>query len=96
MHKVEANNWLGNNQTGRRKNFCAVETGTIDQLIIEAHRLTKYPLCIHQDDTMGCYDRIIRSHAILIAVHLKKTLKSFQSKNYQLYMRIGNVNKIEK
>ena len=65
MNKTESNNWLGNNQTGRRKNFCAVETGTIDQLIIEAHRLTKYPLCIHQDDTMGCYDRIIRIHAIL-------------------------------
>ena len=65
MHKAEANNWLGNNQTGGRKNFCAVETGTIDQLIIETHRLTMYPLCIHQDDAMGCYDRIIRSHAIL-------------------------------
>ena len=65
MHKAERNNWLGNNQTGGRKNFCAVETGTIDQLIIETHRLTKYPLCIHQDDAMGCYDRIIRSHAIL-------------------------------
>ena len=49
----------------RKKCFCAVETGTIDQLIIETHRLTKYPLCIHQDDAMGCYDRIIRSHAIL-------------------------------
>ena len=65
MHKAEANNWLGNNQTGGRKKICAVETGTIYQLIIETHRLTKYPLCIHQDDAMGCYDRIIRSHAIL-------------------------------
>ena len=27
--------------------------------------LTKYPLCIHQDHAMGCYDRIIRSHTIL-------------------------------
>ena len=65
MKKVESNKWLGNNQTGRRKNFCAVETATIDQLIIKTHRLTKFPLCIHQDDAMGCYDRIIRSHAIL-------------------------------
>ena len=65
MNKAESNNWLGNNQTGGRKNFCAVEIGTIDQLIIETHRLTKYPLCIHQYDAMGCYDRIIRSHAIL-------------------------------
>ena len=52
MKKVESNKWLGNNQTGRRKNFCAVETATIDQLIIKTHRLTKFPLCIHQDDAM--------------------------------------------
>ena len=65
IHKAESNQWLGNNQTGGRKNFCTVETGTIDQLIIETHRLTKYPLCIHQDDAMSCYYRIIRSHAIL-------------------------------
>ena len=65
MHKAKSNQWLGNNQTGGRKNFCAIETGTIDQLIIETHRLTKYPLCLHQDNAMGCYDRIIRSHAIL-------------------------------
>ena len=65
MKKAESNQWLGNNQTGGRKNFCAIETATIDQLIIETHRLTKHPLCIHQDDAMGCYDRIIRSHAIL-------------------------------
>ena len=64
MKKAEANHWLGNNQTGGRKNVCAVETATIDQLIIETHQLTKFPLCIHQDDAMGCYDRIIRSHAI--------------------------------
>ena len=49
--KAESNQWLGNNQTGGQKNLCAVETGTIDQL--ETHRLTKYPLCIHQDDAMG-------------------------------------------
>ena len=65
MKKVEANHWLGNNQTGRRKHFCAVKTATIDQLIIETHRLTNFPLCIHQDDAMGFYDMIIRSHAIL-------------------------------
>ena len=63
MKKSEANHWLGNNQTGGK--FYAVETATIDQLIIETHRLTKFPLCIHHDDTMGYYDSIIRSHAIL-------------------------------
>ena len=47
MKKVEKNNWLGNNRTGGRKNFYAVETVTIDQLVIKTHRLTKFPLCIH-------------------------------------------------
>ena len=65
MKKVELNKCLGNSQIGRRKNFFVVETGTIDQLVIETHRLAKFLLCIHQDDAMGCYDRIIRSHAIL-------------------------------
>ena len=65
MHKAESNQWLGNNQIGGRKNFCAIETETIDQLIIETHRLTKYPLYIHQDNAMGCYDCIIRSYAII-------------------------------
>ena len=65
MKKVEVNHWVGNNQTGGRKNFCSVGTATIDQLIIETHWLTKFLLCIHQDDAMRCYDRIIRSYAIL-------------------------------
>ena len=43
----------------------AVETATINEIIIDTHRLTKVPLCIHQDDAKACYDRIIRSHAIL-------------------------------
>ena len=29
MNKAESNNWLGNSQTSGRKDFCAVETGTI-------------------------------------------------------------------
>ena len=45
--------------------FSAVETATINELIVETHRLTKLPLCIHHDDTMTWYGRIIRSHAIL-------------------------------
>ena len=43
----------------------AVATTTINELIIENHRLTEYPVCIHQDDSMEWYDRIIRGHAIL-------------------------------
>ena len=34
-------------------------------MIIEMYRLTRNPLCIHQYNAMGCYDRIIRNHAIL-------------------------------
>ena len=50
---------------GGRKNMSAVETSTINELVIEYHRLTRQALCIHQDDAMGCYDRIIRGHATL-------------------------------
>ena len=43
----------------------AVEIATFDRIIIDIHRLTKQPLCIHHDDAMDCYGRIIRSHVIL-------------------------------
>ena len=46
----------------RRKYMSAIETATLSQFIIESHKLTKHPLCIHQDDAMGCYDRIIKEH----------------------------------
>ena len=53
-------------QSNRRPNiFSTVETATINELIVETHRLTKFPLCIHQDNTMGCYDRIIRKYVFL-------------------------------
>ena len=52
MGKTESNTWLGNNQTGDRKNMNAVETAIIDELIIKTHRLTKFPLCIYHDDAM--------------------------------------------
>ena len=42
-----------------------VETATINELMIDSHRLTKFLLCIHQDDAKTCYDRIIRSHIIV-------------------------------
>ena len=31
----------------------------------EVHRLTRTPLCIHQDDAKGCHNRIIRIHVNL-------------------------------
>ena len=65
MQKAEENNWLGDNSTGRRKDMSAMERATLNELIIESHKLTKHPLCIHQYDTMGCYDRIIRTHATI-------------------------------
>ena len=42
----------------------AVETVTINELIVEYNKLTRQNLCIDQDDAMGCYDRIIRGHSI--------------------------------
>ena len=63
MKKAEKYKWLGLNQTGGRKNINAVETATINELVVEYHRLTRQALCIYQDDAMGCYDQIIRGHA---------------------------------
>ena len=34
-------------------------------MIIETHCITRKAIFTHQDYTMGCYDRIIRHHAIL-------------------------------
>ena len=51
-------------QTGGRKNMSAVETATINETMIDSHRLTKVHPCIHQDDAKTCYNRIIRSHTI--------------------------------
>ena len=59
IQKAEDNKWLGNNQTGGRRNMSAVETATINEIMIDTHRLTKVPLCIHQDDAKACYGRII-------------------------------------
>ena len=42
-----------------------METTTINELIIEYHRLTRHTLCIHQDDATGRYDRKIRGYATL-------------------------------
>lgn len=50
---------------GGRKDIGSIETATINKMIIDLHQLTQNLLCINQDDTMGCYDRIIRHHAIL-------------------------------
>ena len=43
----------------------AIETATLNKLLIESHKLTKQFLFIHQYDAMGYYDRIIRTHTIL-------------------------------
>ena len=45
----------------------AVETATINELIIEYHRLTRQHIMYtsRRYDTMGCYDRIIRGYATL-------------------------------
>ena len=65
IEKAEKNKWLGYNQMGGRHNMSSIEPACINELIIEVHRLTRTPLCIHQDDAKGYYDRIIRNHANL-------------------------------
>ena len=56
---------LGSNQRRGRKDMSVVETSVINELILETHRIKGKDLCVHQDDCMGCYNRIIRNHAIL-------------------------------
>ena len=63
MDKAEKYKWLGYNQIGGRHNIRSIEPACLNEMIIEVHRLTNTPLCIHQDDAKGCYDRIIRKHA---------------------------------
>ena len=62
MRKVETNKRLGTNQTAGQKNMSTVETATLNEFIIETHRLNRYPLSIIQD-----YDRIIRGYTIWIS-----------------------------
>ena len=52
-------------EKGRKKYMIAIEIASLNKLIIESHRLTKQSLYIYQDDAMGCYDVIIRTHVIL-------------------------------
>ena len=50
---------------GGRYNMSSIEPACINEMTTEVHRLTSTPLCIHQDETKGYYDRIIRNHANL-------------------------------
>ena len=52
MYQAEKRQWLGDNQTGRRKEMSSTETAVIDELIKEYHRITREALCTHQDDAM--------------------------------------------
>ena len=65
MKKSEKNKWLGYNQMGGRHNMSSIEPSCINEMITEFHRLTRTPLCIHQDDEKGCCERIIWNHANL-------------------------------
>ena len=65
MQKSEKNKWLGDNATGGRKGMNTIETSTLNELIIESRRVTKQPLCTHQDDAIGRYDRIIRTYGTI-------------------------------
>jgi len=65
MDIAEKKKWLGYNQMGGRYNMSSIEPACINEMTTEVHRLTSTPLCIHQDETKGYYDRIIRNHANL-------------------------------
>ena len=65
MKRVEDNKWLGETQTGGRKDTSSIDTATINELINEYHRFIREPFYSHQDDSMGCYDQIIRNNDIL-------------------------------
>ena len=65
MQKAEEKIWFGENATGGRKDMSAIEIASLNELIIKSYRLTKHPLYIHHDDALGCYDRIIRTHATI-------------------------------
>ena len=43
----------------------AIETATINELIIEYHRITRQPLCTHQYNAAACYDRIVMHNDII-------------------------------
>ena len=49
---------------GGKENMSSIEVACINEIIIDIHILTKTFLCIHQDDIKGCYELIIRQHAI--------------------------------
>ena len=65
MSKVEKNKWPGYNQMDGRHNMSSIEPDCLNEIITEVHGLTRTPLCIHQDDAKGYYDRIIRHHTNL-------------------------------
>ena len=65
INEIEKNKWLELKQIGERKNTSVVKIAKINELIIEYHISTRQILCIHQDDAMGCYNRIVREHTIL-------------------------------
>ena len=62
---AKRHNWLGCNQNRERKEISAIETVTLNELIINYHRRIHNSLCINQDDAAGCFDRIITNHTIL-------------------------------
>lgn len=60
----------------------SIKTVVTDELIKQYHPITRETLYTHQDDSMGCYDRIIRNHAIL------------NSRKYEIPNNVCKVNSI--
>ena len=44
MHQAKKRQWLGDNQTGRRKEMSSIKTAVIDELIKKYYRITREAL----------------------------------------------------
>ena len=76
---------IGSNQTGGKKDTSVVEASIINGLILKSHRINREGVCVHENDTMGCYDGIIRNHAILNSRKF-----GMDDNEYKLYCNVHN------
>ena len=52
MYVAEKNTWLRYNQVSGGKYMSIIETGTLNELIIESHRIRRQLMCAHLDNVM--------------------------------------------
>ena len=65
MKHAEAINALGENQFRLRHNYTTNNVPLIDEFVTEVYRLTFTNILNLQNDAKACFDRIIKSHAML-------------------------------